>query len=69
MAMALLLQGYLGLSDADAVEATVLDLRWQLVLGCLGATEPPFSQGTLQSFRERLMTHDKDLEAIHRKVA
>jgi hypothetical protein len=27
MAMALLLQGYAGLSDADAVEATVLDLR------------------------------------------
>ncbi len=27
MAMALLLQGYTGLSDADAVEATVLDLR------------------------------------------
>ena len=40
--MALLLQGYLGLSDADAVDATVLDLRWQLVLGCLGTTEPPF---------------------------
>src|SRR6266581_1724547 len=32
LAMALLLQGYLGLSDADAVDATVLDLRWQLVL-------------------------------------
>jgi len=27
MAMALLLQGYTGLSDSDAVEATVLDLR------------------------------------------
>jgi hypothetical protein len=50
LAMALLLQGYLGLSDSDAVEAAVMDLRWQMVLGCLGATAPPFSQGTLQTF-------------------
>ena len=35
LAMALVLQGYLGMSDSDAVEATVLDLRWQLVLDCL----------------------------------
>jgi hypothetical protein len=28
LAMALVLQGYLGMSDSDAVEATVLDLRW-----------------------------------------
>src|SRR5215471_14539279 len=60
LAMALLLQGYLGLSDADAVEATVLDLRWQLVLGCLGTMDPPFAQGTLQGFRERLIAHDMD---------
>ncbi len=67
-AMALLLQGYLGLSDADAVEATVLDLRWQLVLGCLGTTEPPFSQGTLQGFRERLIAHDMDRRLLERTV-
>jgi len=48
LAMALIVQGYLGLSDADAVEATVLDLRWQLVLDRLGETEPAFSQGALQ---------------------
>jgi len=36
MAMALILQGYLGVSDADAVELTVVDLRWQMVLGRLG---------------------------------
>ena len=60
LAMALLLQGYLGLSDWDAVETAVMDLRWQMVLGCLGATEPPFSQGALQSFRERLIASDMD---------
>src|SRR5688572_28979477 len=32
MAMAVLLQGYLGASDAEAVELTVVDLRWQMVL-------------------------------------
>jgi hypothetical protein len=37
LAMAVVLQGYLRMSDADAVEATVTDLRWQMVLDCLGA--------------------------------
>jgi len=35
--MALLLQGYVGASDAEAVELSVVDLRWQMGLGCLGA--------------------------------
>ncbi|MGC3996524.1 MAG: transposase [Anaeromyxobacter sp.] len=68
LAMALLLQGYLGLSDADAVEAAVMALRWQMVLGCLGATEPPFSQGALQAFRERLIAHDMDRRLLDRTV-
>lgn len=66
MAMALLLQGYLGLSDADAVEATVTDLRWQMVLDCLGAEEPAFSQGALFAFRERLIEHDMDRRLLAR---
>jgi hypothetical protein len=37
MAMAMLVQGYLGMSDAEKIELTVLDLRVQMVLGCLGA--------------------------------
>ena len=35
MAMAMLVQGYLGMSDAEMIELTVLDLRVQMVLGCL----------------------------------
>ncbi len=50
MAMAALLQGYAGCSDAEAVELTVVDLRWQMVLGVLGAQEPAFSQGAFQAF-------------------
>ena len=47
LAMASLLQGYLGVSDAEAVELTVVDRRWQLVLDRLGQDQPAFSQGTL----------------------
>ena len=60
MAIALILQGYLKLSDADAVEMTVVDLRWQMVLDRLGAEEPAFSQGALFDFRERLIANDMD---------
>jgi hypothetical protein len=37
-AMIVLLQSYLGVSDAEVVELTVVDLRWQMVLDRLGAT-------------------------------
>ena len=66
MAMALIVQGYLGLSDADAVDATILDLRWQMVLDCLGATKPAFSQGALFDSRERLIAHDMDRRLLER---
>ena len=68
LAMAVVVQGYLGLSDADAVDATVLDLRWQLVLDRLGETEPAFSQGALQGFRERLIAHDMDRRLLERTI-
>jgi hypothetical protein len=69
MAMATLVQGYLGLSDAEMIELTVLDLRVQMVLGCLGTEEPPFSQGALQEFRERLIAADMDRRVLERTVA
>ena len=50
LAMVLLLQGFLGVSDGDAVEVTMLDLRWQMVLDCLGVTVPAFSQGRSRRF-------------------
>lgn len=64
LAMAMLLQAYTGASDAEAVELTVVDLRWQMVLGCLGATEPAFGQGTLQAFRQRFIAHDMDIRLL-----
>ena len=32
-----------------------MDWRWQLVLDCMDAREPPFSKGTLAGFRKRLV--------------
>jgi DDE family transposase/transposase-like protein DUF772 len=68
LAMALVLQGYLGMSDFDAVEASVFDARWQMVLGRLGETEPAFSQGALQAFRERLIANDMDRRLLERTI-
>ena len=68
MAMAMLVQGYLGISDAEMVELTVVDLRVQMVLGCLGAEDPAFSQGALQEFRERLIAADMDRRVLERTV-
>jgi len=69
LAMATLLQAYHGMSDAEAVEMTVVDLRWQLVLDRLGADEPAFSQGALSDFRARLIRHDMDRRLLERTVA
>src|ERR1700733_6645578 len=68
MAMAVLLQAYAGASDAEAVELTVVDLRWQLVLDRLGADEPAFSQGALHDFRARLIRSDMDRRLLERTV-
>lgn len=68
MAMAALLQGYTGASDAEVVDLTATDMRWQLVLGCLGETTPAFSQGAFWSFRERLIQADMDRRMLERTV-
>lgn len=68
MAMATLLQGYLGVSDASMVELTVLDLSVQMVLDCLGAEEPPFSQGAFADFRTRFVRHDLDRRLLEKTV-
>ncbi|CAN5395032.1 hypothetical protein BH09MYX1_BH09MYX1_24940 [soil metagenome] len=69
LAMATLLQAYQGMSDAESVEMTVVDLSWQLVLDRLGASEPAFSQGALCEFRARLSRHDMDRRRLDRMVA
>lgn len=68
MCMVTLLQGYLRISDAEAVELAIVDARWQMVLGCLGSEEPLFSQGALQGFRERLIRTDMDRRLLERTI-
>lgn len=69
LAMALLLQAYDQVGDAEAVENATVDPRWQLALGCLGAARAPFSQGALVAFRERLIAHDLDKRLLDKTVA
>ena len=57
------------MSDAAAVEVSVRDRRWQLVLDGLEATEPPFSQGALGEFRVRLIRTDMERRLWERTVA
>jgi hypothetical protein len=68
MAMATLIQGYLGASDATLVELTVFDLRVQMVLDCLGHSEPAFSQGALCDFRHRLIRSNMDRRLLEKSV-
>jgi hypothetical protein len=69
LAMAALMQGYLGVSDAEAVQLTMVDLRWQMVLDCLGNTEEAFSQGAFQEFRQRLIRYDMDRRLLEKTIA
>lgn len=68
MAMAVLVQGYLGVSDAEMVELTVVDLRVQMVLDRLGEETPAFSQGALQDFRARMIAANFDRRLLERTV-
>ena len=69
LALATLLQASCNVSDRDAVELTVMEKRWQLVLACLGAAQPPFSQSTLCNFRMRLIAPDLDQRLLEQTVA
>src|SRR5438128_1025557 len=69
LALATLLQAYGNVGDQEAVERTVMDKRWQLVLDCLDTAQPPFSQRTLFNFRMRLIQHNLDKTLLDRTVA
>ncbi len=68
LALATILQAYTGVSDDEVIEATVMDRRWQLVLDCMNAEEPPFSKGTLVGFRKRLVEKNLDRRLAGRTV-
>ena len=68
LALATLLHAYTRVSDAEVIEATLMDRRWQLVLDCLDCETPPFSKGTLVAFRQRLMAQEMDRRLLERTV-
>ena len=68
LALATILQAYTGASDDEVIEATVMDRRWQLVLDCMDAQEPPFAKGTLVGFRKRLIERNLDRRLVERTV-
>ncbi len=68
LALAILLQAYMGVSDDEVIEATIMDRRWQLVLDCLDTEEAPFSKGTLVNFRRRLIDANMDRRLIERTI-
>lgn len=70
LCMAILLQGYLQVSDAEAVRLSATDSCWRMVLGTLSekGDKPSFSQGGLQQFRERVVHHDMDRRLLERTI-
>ena len=60
LALATIVQASTGASDDEVIEATTMDRRWQLVLDCRDAEEPPLSKGTLIGFRNRLIASQMD---------
>jgi len=69
LVLATRLQAYGHVSDPDAVERTVMDQRWQMVLDGLGAEPPPCSRGTLFHCRLRLIAHHLDKTLLDRTGA
>src|SRR5579864_1105274 len=68
LALALILQAYMGISDDEVIEATLMDRRWQLVLDCLDSEQAPFSKGTLVAFRKLLIEAHMDRRLIERTI-
>ena len=68
LAMVTILQAADGVSDEGAVNEAVFDLRWQMVLDCMGAESAPFSQGVLVSFRKRLVKHGLHKQLVLKSV-
>jgi transposase len=64
-----LLQAYTGASDEEAIEALLMDRRWQLVLDCLDCAVPPLSKATLVRFRAALIRHGLDRRLVERTIA
>jgi len=68
LAMVTILQAADGTSDEGAVNEAIFDLRWQMVLDCMGAESAPFSQGVLVDFRRRLVENGLQERLVSQSV-
>src|SRR4028118_1753555 len=68
LALAIILQAYLGISDDEVIEEMMMDQRWQLVLDCLNCEIPPLGKATLVRFRKGLIKKELDQCLIDRTV-
>ena len=68
LALAIILQAYLGISDDEVIEEMMMDQRWQLVLDCLNCETPPLGKATLVRFRKGLIKKELDQRLIDRTV-
>jgi hypothetical protein len=69
LALVTILQAYTGASDDEAIEALVMDRRWQLVLDCLDCARAPFGKATLVRFRAALIAKGLDRRLVERTIA
>ena len=69
LALATVLQAYVGCSDDEVIEATTMDRRWQLVPECLAVNCPPFSNGRLVAFRQQSIKAEVIRRLVDRTVA
>lgn len=69
LAMAALLQAAFNVPDHDVPEMLVMERRWQMVLDCANAEEPPFTQATVYRFRQRMIAHGLDKVLFDKTVA
>jgi transposase len=68
LAKVLLLQYRTGVSDEQAMEAVVWDLRWKIALG-LAVDHAGWSPSTLTRFRARLLLHGKERLALENTLS
>jgi hypothetical protein len=68
LATALVLQAYDGVSDAEARDRAIYDLRWKIALGIELETRP-FAKSTLQEFRAQLIVHEQQAAIFQESLA
>jgi len=68
IALSMIIQAYTGASDDEAIEAMIMDRRWQLVLDCLDCEQAPFSKAALVRCRQAMIKHRLDRRLIERTI-